>query len=410
MRGLESQKPAAGYITGTHSSSVDDSAQPFALWVPTTYTPRRAYPLIVALHGSDASERMIPEDCFQIHRRGFREDVLLLCPFGRGDLAYEWMGETDLWEAMAWVKTRYRVDARRQYLTGLSMGGFACWRLGCAYPDHWAAIAPICGWGQPADLIKLKRTPVWCVHGQRDADVPACCSRELVAELRRLRYRHRYHELEGWGHNAWEWLYDPCRQDDTLVDWFLRHRRRAAPPPILKPKRRGQLQDIFSERVIISYPATSSIPNESEFLRVEAEQIAQFSFGDTGMRTGRLLVKPDTALTDDDLAQANHLMLGRTDNHARLRQVKHLLLARHQKGRLQVEGENYLGKTLVAATWQKSPWNQSRLLAVITYQQFRQMHGLTKQLFAPQAPLLRVNLFDTDQKRFILQANKHAAA
>ena len=132
-----------GYFTASYVSSIDDAEQPFALWVPRTYSRRRKYPLIVALHGSDADHRMIPEECFQMHKRGFREDVIFLSPFGRGDVDFRWLAETDVWDTMNWVKTHYRIDARRQYLTGISMGGFATWRLACAYPEQWAAVAPV---------------------------------------------------------------------------------------------------------------------------------------------------------------------------------------------------------------------------------------------------------------------------
>ena len=32
---------------------------------------------------------------------------------------------------------------------GLSMGGFGTWSLAAAHPERWAAIAPICGGGDP---------------------------------------------------------------------------------------------------------------------------------------------------------------------------------------------------------------------------------------------------------------------
>jgi len=51
-----------GYFNASYVSSVDDTEQPFALWVPRGYSPRKKYPLLVALHGSDADHRMIPEE------------------------------------------------------------------------------------------------------------------------------------------------------------------------------------------------------------------------------------------------------------------------------------------------------------------------------------------------------------
>jgi hypothetical protein len=401
MAALRPPTPRTGYLLGAYLSAIDDSEQPFALWVPRTYTARRAYPLIVALHGDDADERTIPEECFRMHERGFREDVLVLSPFGRGDLGWQWLGEADVWDAMNWVKQRYRIDARRQYLTGLSSGGFATWRLACAYPDQWAAIAPVCGGGDPAALPSLKRIPVWCVHGERDSIVPVSESRRLVAELNRLKYRCRYDELSGWKHEAWEWLYDPERPGDSLAEWFLKFRKARGAPPVLRPQRQGVFNDLFTERLVISFPARTSIPPEVDVLRAEAEAFARFSFGDRIMRRGKLVMKTDEELTCDDLAGASHLMLGRTDNHRGLKAVERRLLARHVRGQLRVRGESYLSKSLVAVTCQPSPWNRARLLGVVTYQQFRQLRGLAGQLCMAQPEALAVNLYDTEERRFI---------
>ena len=40
------------------------------------------------------------------------------------------------------LKKDYKIDAKRLYLTGLSMGGFGTWSLAAAHPEKWAAIAP----------------------------------------------------------------------------------------------------------------------------------------------------------------------------------------------------------------------------------------------------------------------------
>ncbi|WP_257237191.1 prolyl oligopeptidase family serine peptidase [Nostoc sp. 'Peltigera malacea cyanobiont' DB3992] len=48
------------------------------------------------------------------------------------------------------------VDPDRVYLTGLSMGGYGTWHLAAAQPQRFAAIAPICGGGNPQAARKLK--------------------------------------------------------------------------------------------------------------------------------------------------------------------------------------------------------------------------------------------------------------
>ncbi|MBC8002744.1 MAG: dienelactone hydrolase family protein [Opitutaceae bacterium] len=395
--------PRLGYFLESYVSSIDDSDQPFAVWVPPSYSPRRKYPLVVALHGMDADHRMIPEECFEIPQRGFRDDVILICPFGRGDINYQGPGEADLWDTINWIKSRYLIDSRRQYLTGLSMGGFAAWRLATEYPDQWAAIAPICGGGDIRFVANLKKIPVWCVHGELDDLVPVEHSRQLVNELTRRKFHHRYDELKGWGHNSWEWLYRPDRGSDSLIDWFLQFRRAKPAPAITQPARQSTFADLFQERLVISYPSQTLISREAELLRAWADRIARFSFGDHLMRTGRFLTRADHELTPADLSRSNHLMLGRVENNLWMKKVERKLTARHVRGQLNLGGETYLGKSLVAATVQKSPWNPDRLLGVITYQQFQQMRGLESTFCGIESQAQRLNLYDTQQKRFIRQ-------
>src|SRR5436190_37145 len=75
---------------------------------------------------------------------------------------------------------------KRLYLTGLSMGGFGTWALAAAFPDKWAAMAPVCGGGDPAYVSKVKDIPCWCFHGDRDPVVKVEQSRRMVAALGRL--------------------------------------------------------------------------------------------------------------------------------------------------------------------------------------------------------------------------------
>jgi len=78
------------------------------------------------------------------------------------------------------VVERYRVDQSRIYLTGLSMGGFGTWSLALEHPERWAAVAPICGGGNPLYTLSydakrraaLKSLPFWVFHGDKDEAVP----------------------------------------------------------------------------------------------------------------------------------------------------------------------------------------------------------------------------------------------
>jgi len=118
---------------------------------------------------------------------------------------------------LAEVEKEYRVDPKRIYLTGLSMGGFGTWSLAAAHPDRWAAIAPICGGGNPKNAEKIKDIPCWCFHGAADKTVSAENSRTMINAIKAAGGHPKYTEYPGVGHNSWDKAY----ATPELYQWFL---------------------------------------------------------------------------------------------------------------------------------------------------------------------------------------------
>jgi predicted peptidase len=131
------------------------------------------------------------------------------------------------------ITRRYAVDTNRIYLTGLSMGGYGTWELGCSYPERFAAIVPVCGGGEllpvlPGMLAKggkgqaLKTLGVWAFHGGKDPTVPTDESERMVNWLKRQEVQDIkltiYPEA---GHDAWTEAYS----NPELYQWLLRHER-----------------------------------------------------------------------------------------------------------------------------------------------------------------------------------------
>jgi predicted peptidase len=69
--------------------------------------------------------------------------------------ANEWWSVEVLDALLNEVVSGYKVDEDRIAVTGLSMGGYGTWNLAIAFPDRFAAIAPICGGGNPLEACKL---------------------------------------------------------------------------------------------------------------------------------------------------------------------------------------------------------------------------------------------------------------
>ena len=132
-------------------------------------------------------------------------------------------------------------DAQRTYLTGLSMGGYGCWRLAENNPGRFAALIVICGGIRPPaaalkaypDLVKLTPpddpksyseaatkigdVPVWIFHGAVDDIVPVTESQRMFAAMKKVSSDAHYTEYPGVGHQSWVKAYD----DPKLFPWLF---------------------------------------------------------------------------------------------------------------------------------------------------------------------------------------------
>ena len=119
------------------------------------------------------------------------------------------------------VISRYRVDTRRIYLTGVSMGGSSTWALANAHPERFAAIVPVSGVGNPANARRLAAMPIWVFHGANDTIISVEYSRKMVAAIKAVGGNVRYTEYPEAHHNIWKRTYD----NPELYKWLLAQRR-----------------------------------------------------------------------------------------------------------------------------------------------------------------------------------------
>jgi predicted peptidase len=130
--------------------------------------------------------------------------------------------EADLLALLDEVVQSRRGDPTRQYLTGLSYGGFGTWYLASKHPERFAAIVPIVGYGHPELMasIAAARLPVWCFAGGRDSSVRV---KNFYAGLNRLEAlgapELRFTIEEDMGHDVWARVY--AGQD--VYAWMLAH-------------------------------------------------------------------------------------------------------------------------------------------------------------------------------------------
>jgi poly(3-hydroxybutyrate) depolymerase len=237
-----------GVFVKGYRSELDETLQPYALYVPRNYNPKRTYPLLISLHGATSNHLLNIRRVFGLGNRPgesdyeairnqvvFPEvDFIVVSPYGRGEIAgYNGVGEQDVLQVLSDVEKTYHVDPNRVYLTGLSMGGGGTWHLGLRYPDRWAAIVPVCAVADPSNFGRRGGTAdadrkifeltsalplaenagnmsIFMYHGDMDNAVAVEQSRKMTEAYDKVGWMDKnvhYYELPGVTHFAWDFSY-----------------------------------------------------------------------------------------------------------------------------------------------------------------------------------------------------------
>jgi predicted peptidase len=212
-----------GFISSVYKGKYGEGK--YVVFVPKDYKGDKEYPVILFLHGagetgSDGQAQVKVGLGKAIKDKKEKFPFIVVFPQAQKK---GWRAEGDeakrALEILDEVQKNYKTDRKRVYLTGLSMGGFGTWSLAAAFPDRWAAIAPICGGGDTKSAEKIKNIPCWCFHGDADTAVNVKLSRAMIKALKDAGGSPRYDEYPGVGHNSWDRAYATAE----LYDWFLKH-------------------------------------------------------------------------------------------------------------------------------------------------------------------------------------------
>jgi hypothetical protein len=148
---------------------------------PINWNPEKEYPLYVQLHGLwDVASNSIEYLTYPFRTEASTatsfEDGYLLEPWGRGNLWYEGISETDIWESIAALEKKVKINQARKYLSGHSMGGYGAWSIASKSANTWAALGIHAGaiWYNNYSLVNssvaesLKDLPTYFVCGTND--------------------------------------------------------------------------------------------------------------------------------------------------------------------------------------------------------------------------------------------------
>jgi predicted peptidase len=195
----------------------------YLLYLPKDYYKQEAWPLVLFLHG--AGERGDDLELVKKHGppkligEGKEFPVIIVSPQCRKDV---WWEPIELTALLDEVIKSHKVDEDRIYVTGLSMGGFGTWRLAAFTPHRIAAIAPICGGGEPYWARRFSHLPTWAFHGAKDKGVPLERSQKMIDALKEKGGDPKLTVYPDAAHDSWTETYN----NPEFYEWLLAQKRK----------------------------------------------------------------------------------------------------------------------------------------------------------------------------------------
>ena len=266
-----------------------DQTSPYRLYVPRTYDGRRALPLLVVLHGGGRDENA-DLDRSRLREIAEQRGVIVVVPLGynrfgsfgniypiigtrrmaetaeslraqsggaspppparrpaepepaaqtddAGEIAASALVDArtarlsaeDVFNVVAIVRGAYRIDPRRIYMMGNSMGGAGTLAIAARRPEMFAALSPsggpVAAWSYPFARLRNARVPVLFVHGDHDGHSNASWSRAMLNEARSQGVQAGLLVVPGGDHpDGWTMVLS------RTFDFFLAHRRTQPAP------------------------------------------------------------------------------------------------------------------------------------------------------------------------------------
>jgi len=104
------------------------------------------------------------------------------------------------------------------------MGGYGTWALATSYPHRFAALAPVCGGGDPTKISAVhKNLSAWIFHGDRDFIVMVKEAEAMKEALERVGGEVRWTVEKGLDHCS---IVGFAYNGPELYEWFLTKERK----------------------------------------------------------------------------------------------------------------------------------------------------------------------------------------
>jgi len=227
-------------VVAQQTSRITPSGIGYLEYLPDDYhSNSNKYPLVVFLHGyrekgaSSTDPKLIMRELPRAAsvglpkyvKNGKKYPFILITP--QLKRSYGTWPSSYVKNVIDHVRKELRIDEKRIYLTGLSLGGFGVWRTAGDYPQLFAAIAPVCAGGNAMDkasAIARENVAVWGFHGGNDYVVSHTVTTRMVNAINSAPKKPnplaKVTIFPGMGHVIWDKAY----KETEVLEWLLTFR------------------------------------------------------------------------------------------------------------------------------------------------------------------------------------------
>ena len=226
-------------------TTLDGQTMEYRLRKPAGYTPGKAYPMVVCLHGIPGEGKGNTLQLLAAYSVGVlakpevqqRHPCFVLAPQSPNWWGDEPYGDTKpkpgrkhfpamsvLSQLVDNLGREFGLDPNRLYVTGQEMGGFGAFNALKSDPNMWAAAVVVSGGGDPNSAAGFAHVPVWIFTGEKSPIIHY--PRDMFLALKAAGGKPKLTVLNGAPTACWAEVYE----SQAMWDWLFSQRRQPRLP------------------------------------------------------------------------------------------------------------------------------------------------------------------------------------
>ncbi len=217
-KGRPYEDQPTGISDGSFDVPREDMKAEYSIFVPSSYTPERRWPAILALHGQGSSGANY---VYLWAEQAEKAGIIIIAPTAP-PAGWNELGRRNALKTLHKVRAEYNIDPDRVFVSGTSIGAEAAWQITLHYPHLFAGMVSRSGRITREDQLYLHNAlhvPIYIVHGGLDFTYAIADMRDVHKRLKKLDCEHVFHERKDGRHGPF------LDENEPIIEWLADRRR-----------------------------------------------------------------------------------------------------------------------------------------------------------------------------------------